>query len=310
MPRRAAAAGPGPFLKWAGGKAQLLTQFEPLYPPGLVVSRYVEPFVGGGAVYFDVKERLRPRHAILADGNAALIDAYRGVRDQVEAVIRHLRRHAAAHCERRYYEVRSSRPERLSPAARAARLIYLNKTCYNGLYRVNSRGEFNVPIGRYVNPPILDELSLRAAAEALAGTELKAAHFSEAVSYARAGDFVYCDPPYHPLSATALFTSYTEGAFGPADQEELARVARALHAKGCLVMLSNSECDFVRDLYRDPAFRIHVVHARRSINSMAERRGRIPELVILNYDPERLRAAPRFRGSRRARRRPSPIAAP
>lgn len=312
MPR-GGTVGPGPFLKWAGGKSQLLAQFEPLYPPRPTVARYVEPFVGSGAVYFDVRCRLRPRRAILADGNAALIDAYRGVRDHVEQVIRLLRRHKEAHSERRYYEVRSQRPDRLSPAARAARLIYLNKTCFNGLYRVNSRGEFNVPIGRYVAPAILDETNLRAAAAALAGAELKAAHFSEAASYARAGDFVYCDPPYHPLSATSHFTSYTEGAFGPADQEELARVARALHAKGCLVMLSNSECDFIRDLYRDPAFKIHVVHARRSINSKAERRGRIREVVILNYDPDRLRAARPLRsvrGSQRARRRPSPRAAP
>jgi DNA adenine methylase len=174
----------------------------------------------------------------------------------------------------------------MAPPSRAARLIYLNKTCFNGLYRVNRGGGFNVPMGRYKNPPILDEENLRAVSASLAGIRIRAAHFRETLEYARAGDFVYFDPPYHPISKTAFFTSYTQGAFGSADQEELAGVYAKLAKRGCLVMLSNSDCPFIRDLYR--GFDVRTVMARRSINSNAGRRGKIGEVVVLSYKPPRL----------------------
>lgn len=279
------AASPRPFIKWAGGKTQLLAQFESLYPRAGEVRRFIEPFVGSGAVFFDVRERLRPGQMILADGSEELINAWLVVRDDVRSLIRLLRRHRRLHSEEHYYRIRSQRPARLSPAARAARLIYLNKTCFNGLYRVNSRGEFNVPMGRYVDPPILDEKNLRAASAALRGVELKVAHFRETLKYARAGDFVYFDPPYQPLSATSSFTSYSvhDGklGFGEDDQRELAQVYAALDSRGCRVMLSNSDSPLTRRLYR--AFDLRKVRARRSINSKSERRGAIHEVVVLNY---------------------------
>jgi DNA adenine methylase len=275
-----------PFLKWAGGKTQLLNQFAPLYPRASEARRFLEPFVGSGAVFFHVLRLLNPHTSILADGNAELIEAYRAIQGEVDAVIRLLRKHKAAHSRAHYYAVRARNPRRMAPAARAARLIYLNRTCFNGLYRVNSGGGFNVPMGRYKDPPILDEENLRAVSASLAGVRIRAAHFRETLEYARAGDFVYFDPPYHPISRTAFFTSYTQGAFGAADQEELAGVFARLAKRGCLVMLSNSDCPFIRGLYR--GFDVRTVMARRSINSNAGRRGKIPEVVVLSYRPPRL----------------------
>lgn len=303
---------PRPFLKWAGGKTQLLAQFEALYPPAMDVRRYLEPFVGSGAVFFQVRDLLRPKEVILADSNQDLVQVYRSVRDEVEEVIRRLRHHRSRHSREHYYRVRALGPRRLSSAGRAARLIYLNKTCFNGLFRVNRAGKFNVPMGRYRNPPILDEENLRAASASLQKVELKVAHFRKTLDYARAGDFIYFDPPYHPVSATSYFTSYTSGSFQLSDQAELADVYRELHRRGCLLMLSNSECTAIRRLYeRSPEFSVVPVSARRSINSNAGKRGRVSELAVLNYRPARgrtIQPASVARGStrgRRSSRRPS-----
>ena len=274
-----------PFLKWAGGKSQLLAQFEELYPAAADVTRYHEPFVGSGAVFFDVRKVLRPRKVILSDDNAELVNVWSSLQRDAEEVIAALARHKRLHSHEHYYEVRAQAPDQLSPAQRAARLIYLNKTCYNGLYRVNSKGQFNVPLGRYVNPPILDADNLRVVQEALRGATIRVAHFRQTVAVAKAGDFVYFDPPYDPVSETAYFTSYTHGAFGPKDQEELAAVFAELAARGCRVMLSNSDTVFVRRLYA--RFDIRTVQARRNINSRADRRGRINEVVVLSYEPPR-----------------------
>jgi DNA adenine methylase len=274
---------PVPFLKWAGGKTQLLPQLEPLYPAPEGVRRYIEPFVGSAAVFFHVRSLLRPGQVILSDNNEELIHVYRAVRDDVKSLIRRLSRHKAAHSREHYYAVRRENPARMPPSSRAARLIYLNKTCFNGLYRVNSRGEFNVPMGRYSDPPILDARNLRAVSAALRGVDLRVAHFSEVLEFARAGDFIYFDPPYHPLSATSYFTAYTKGSFGEADQRELARVYRELDRRGCLVMLSNSAAPLIEKLYK--GFDVRKVYARRSINSNATRRGQIQEVVVLNYVP-------------------------
>ncbi|HZI95156.1 MAG TPA: DNA adenine methylase [Patescibacteria group bacterium] len=275
---------PRPFLKWAGGKTQLLDQFAGLYPEAGSFKRYIEPFVGSGAVFFQIKALLNPPSSILMDGNEELINVYRAVKDDVEGLIGKLRKHKAAHCRSHYYEVRAQRGARLTETARAARLIYLNKTCYNGLYRVNSRGEFNVPIGAYTDPAILNEENLRLASAALRRVRLEVADFTRVLSIARGGDFIYFDPPYHPVSETAYFTSYTEKSFKTEDQRRLADLYRALDEKGCLLMLSNSETPLVRDLYQD-RYHVQIVSARRNINSRADKRGRIPELVVTNYTP-------------------------
>ena len=281
MPRPKRNDLPRPFLKWAGGKTQLLTQLEALFPPPGEVKRYLEPFVGSGAVFFHLHNAHRPETIVLADSNADLIDTYRAIRDDVDAVIRTLRRHRKAHSKEHYYRVRALDGSQLSRCERAARTIYLNKTCFNGLYRVNSKGRFNVPLGRYRNPPILDAPNLRAVASALRDVELKVADFRATLEYARTGDFVYFDPPYEPLSPTSSFTAYTRGSFGERDQEALAGVFRALSDMGCRVMLSNSDTPLVHRLYRE--FWIQRVDARRSINSNGNRRGRIAEAVVCSY---------------------------
>ena len=276
-----------PFLKWAGGKSQLLAQFEELYPAAGSVKRYIEPFVGAGAVFFDVRNRLQPRHVFLSDNNAELVNVWQCLQTDVEAVITELAKHRARHGHDYYYFVRALEATSLPLAARAARLIYLNRTCFNGLYRVNSKGRFNVPLGRYKNPRILDAQNLRDVAAAVQSATLRLAHFRETVQFAKSGDFIYFDPPYHPVSPTASFTSYTEGSFGPTDQQELAEVYAQLTKKGCLVMLSNSDTPFVRGLYRPLDVHIHHVNARRSINSRADKRGLVQEVVVLNYDKPR-----------------------
>jgi len=272
---------PRPFLKWAGGKGQLLAALRRCVRGAMPFLRYHEPFVGGGALFFDLWRSgvLAGKEAFLSDNNASLIDAYRGVKEDVEGVIRRLQKHAAVHGEEHYYAVRSEVPR--GRVARAARIIYLNKTCYNGLFRENSRGEFNVPMGRYVNPAICDVENLRAVAAALSGVEVSRRHFREILETARAGDFVYFDPPYHPVSKTSSFTGYDKGRFGEEDQRELARVFAALSARGVKVLLSNSMTPLVRELYRD--FRIEAVYATRAVNSLADRRGKIAEALVRNF---------------------------
>ena len=270
-----------PFLKWAGGKARLLGQFERFFPHE--VERYCEPFVGSGAVFFYVMERFNPADVVLSDSNEELMNAYRTVRDDVEDLLIGLEEHRRSHGEDHYYKVRSLNPAALSPPARAARLIYLNKTCFNGLYRVNSRGGFNVPMGSYKNPGIFDAENLRRVSQALQGVDLQVRHFAELVGLANqgGGDFIYFDPPYHPLSKTSSFTSFTAGDFKESDQKRLAEVYRELDRKGCKLMLSNSDCGFTRGLYK--GFRLKTVRARRAINSKADGRGEINELLVLNY---------------------------
>ncbi|MBN2576390.1 MAG: DNA adenine methylase [Deltaproteobacteria bacterium] len=267
-----------PFIKWAGGKTQLLPQLARFYPPKGSVERYIEPFLGSGAVFFHVKAMVEPRHVLLWDNNRELVDTFKAVQEDVDRVIKLLARYRARHSKEFFLGMREKRPK--SRAGKAARLIYLNKTCFNGLYRVNSRGIFNVPFGRHENPKLFNETWLRQAARALAEARIEAEDFRLLESEARAGDFIYFDPPYHPLSKTSYFTAYTRDLFGQAEQEKLAALCRALDRKGCLLMLSNSDTPLVRRLYKD--FEIREVSARRSINSKAERRGAIYELVVLN----------------------------
>ena len=275
------AAPAGPFLKWAGGKGQLLSQFAPLYPDR--IGRYVEPFVGSAAVFFDLRARAGDLRATLADNNEELINCFRMVRDEVDGLVRRLRRHKERHSKEHYYAVRGTAAGRRTPVQRAARFIYLNKSCYNGLYRVNAQGEFNVPMGSYTSPAICRTALLRAASRALQEVDLEVRNFARGLGAARRGTFLYIDPPYHPLSKTANFTSYTGGGFGEAEQSRLADLYRALDRKGARVMLSNSDTPFVRELY--DGFRIEVVSARRAINSNGARRGAVSEVVVLNYEP-------------------------
>ena len=272
---------PAPIIKWAGGKGRLLEQYEPLFPREF--GNYREPFVGGAAVFFHLSRHLREQRAgvWLTDGNAEIVNLYEAVRDAVEEVIGFLQVHREQHGKQHYYAVRAQDPRALPLAERAARTIYLNKTCYNGLYRVNSRGEFNVPMGRYKNPGILNEAALLQASAALQGVNLDACDFAAVIGRAAPGDFIYFDPPYQPLTRTANFTSYTAGAFDEREQARLAEVFRVLDAKGCLVMLSNSDTPLVRRLYE--GFDIRVVKARRAVNSRADRRGPVDEVVVRNY---------------------------
>jgi DNA adenine methylase len=269
-------------LKWAGGKGQLLEQFERFYPARGQVKRYLEPFLGGGAVFFHFDAVVQPEAVILSDSNQELIEAFEAVRDQPEAVIAQLEKHKAKHSKEHFYAVRA-KANPGSTAARAARMIYLNKACFNGLYRVNSKGLFNVPFGRHANPRILDREGLLACSASLQHAELRVAPFTAVLELAQPGDFVYFDPPYVPLSKTSYFTAYTKGAFGPKEQERLAEVYAELADRGCKVMLSNSDSPKVRELYR--RFEIHGVSARRIINSKVEARGEISEVVVLNYQP-------------------------
>jgi DNA adenine methylase len=270
---------PRPFLKWAGGKGRLIEQYQPYFPRRF--RHYYEPFLGGGAIFFHVHDRCR--QALLADLNEELVNVYRCIRDEVEAVIRLLADHQQHHCRTYYYEVRAQ--TQLSTAVqRAARLIYLNKTCFNGLYRENSKGHFNVPMGRYKNPKVCDVLTLRQAAVALQHTDLRCEPFTEILRWARrSDDLVYFDPPYHPISTTSNFTGYNRYGFTAKDQQRLQQTFAHLADRGVKVMLSNSDCPFIRELYAD--FYIHEIQASRAINSNAKRRGKISELLITSYPP-------------------------
>jgi len=266
-----------PVVKWAGGKTKLLDELLAHMPVNY--RRYFEPFVGGGALFF----RLAPDDAVLCDRNADLITTYRCLAWNVEAVIVRLAAHKRQHDDKHYYGVRdrfNQRDGRQSDIERAAAFIYLNKTCYNGLYRVNQGGGFNVPMGRYVDPPICDAERLRAASRLLQQADLRAGHYADAVDGARSGDLVYFDPPYHPVSDTANFTSYTADCFGEQDQRELAAVTRVLDARGCTVLASNSDTPFIRGLYR--GFRITRVSCARAINSNAASRGAVNEVIVSN----------------------------
>ncbi|WP_456419878.1 DNA adenine methylase [Thermovibrio sp.] len=267
---------PRPFVKWAGGKRQILKHL--LFYAPKEFNRYFEPFVGGGALFFE----LSPKRAVISDLNAELINAYRVIKGQVEELIESLKKHK--NNEEYYYRIRSLKPAELSPVERASRFIYLNKTCFNGLYRENSKGEFNVPFGRYKRPKICDEENLRAVSEFLNSVEVEIlnADYGEVCKRAEAGDFIYLDPPYIPVSKTAGFTTYTGGGFGEEDHRKLAEVFRELSEKGCFVMLSNADHPLIRELYRD--FKLIEITTNRAIScKRSKRKGSGRELLIMNY---------------------------
>jgi len=264
-----------PFLKSVGGKTALLPKILPHLPEK--IRTYYEPFLGGGAVFFALAAEKRFEQAVLGEANEEFAHAYAALARDVEGVIQVLKKHVYE--EKYYYAVRAQDPLKLATSARAARLIYLNRTCFNGLYRVNKKGVFNVPFGRYTNPTICDEESLRAVAAVLRETPVSSADFAKTVETAHRGDVVYFDPPYVPLSATASFTAYTAGGFGLADQERLRNVAKKLAARGVHVLLSNSDTPLVRKLYT--GFQIEEVQRSGRVSSVGGKRGNVGELLIL-----------------------------
>lgn len=266
-----------PFVKWVGGKSQLLPELLSRIPSD--VTRYFEPFVGGGALLF----AYQPHKACISDINPELINAYTVVKNEVGALIKDLKKHMY---EKEYfYKVRdadrSPGYKRWSPVKRASRLIFLNKTCFNGLYRVNSKGHFNTPFGRYTNPTILDAENLRACSDVLQNVSIQQACFDSFEDSIEASDFVYFDPPYVPLSTTAYFTSYSSNGFDLKMQQELFELCCRLDKRGVRFMLSNSSAPFVTKLYK--GFRVEFVSANRAINSKAEKRGAIQEVIVTNY---------------------------
>jgi len=263
-------------IKWVGGKTKLLPELQARMPERY--GRYYEPFAGGAALFF----RVAPERAVLADSNADLIGLYKTIAHDVASVIKKLEYHRDRHSEAHYYDVRSrwnDREANWATADRAATFIYLNKTCFNGLWRVNRSGDFNVPIGRYTDPPICVPEALRAAQSVLRRARITCSDYRTAVEDARRSDFVYFDPPYDPVAPTANFTSYTASSFGPDQQRELADTARTLVARGCRVMLSNSDTPFIRSLYK--GFLIDRVKCARAINSNASKRGDVDEVIVV-----------------------------
>lgn len=273
-----------PILKWVGGKRQLLDDIIPLITKNNY-STYVEPFIGGGAVLFE----LQPQKAIINDYNSELINVYRVIKTNPEKLIEQLTLHKTNNDESYFYEIRSlDRSEiysTLSDVEKAARIIYLNKTCYNGLYRVNSSGQFNSPYGKYKNPDIVNSTAIKAMSHYLNKNNIKInqGDYKESLKGLRKGTLVYLDPPYMPLSSSSSFTGYTEAGFGYQQQVELRDECIKLHKKGIRFLQSNSYCDGILDLYKDvEGFHILTVKAKRYINSKADKRGEIDEVLIYN----------------------------
>lgn len=273
-PRSLPPTAPRPFLKWAGGKGQLIPQYSQFFPREF--DTYYEPFLGGGAVFF----HLQPRKSVLMDINPELVNVYTCVRDRVEDLISILEIHQEQHCETHYYRVRSTPGN--TPLERAARFIYLNKTCFNGLYRENSKGQFNVPMGRYKNPRVCHPDLLRSVSLSLQTARVVESPFDAVLSQVKGTrSFVYFDPPYYPISSTSNFTAYNRYSFSAANQIHLRDVFAELAGRGVKVMLSNSHCPFTLDLYRD--FNIHTITASRAINSDPAKRGKVSEILVTSY---------------------------
>lgn len=269
-----------PVVKWVGGKRQLLPQILPLIPKRM--SAYCEPFLGGGAVLF----ALQPRRALVNDLNQDLITVYRVIKENADALIEHLSRHE--NTPEYFYRIRDLDRDReayaaLSDVEKASRLLYLNKTCYNGLFRVNASGAFNSPYGHYRRPNIVNEQTIRGVSRYFNSCDI--AFFSEdfaaVLDRVPRGGFVYLDPPYDPVSDTASFTGYNRGGFGREEQVRLKACCDALTARGVKFLLSNSATPFIRELYS--SYHVSIVQARRAVNSVASRRGAIEEVLVRNY---------------------------
>jgi DNA adenine methylase len=271
-------------VKWVGGKGRVIAQLEQLFPNSF--NDYFEPFVGGGAVFFFLDNGV----ATINDINKTLMDSYINVRDHAETLINELRiiekQYHGLNLDAQkamFYELRSEYNEikNKTTIRRSVLLIFLNKTCFNGMYRENRKGEFNVPFGKYHNPTICDESNLRAVSERLHKTSIVSTSYKNAVKEAKMGDFIYLDPPYYPLNPTSSFTSYSEDDFTEKDQIELKELFDNLTKRGCKVMLSNSYTKFIINLYKD--YKQYKVYVGRSINANASKRGKIAEIVVTNY---------------------------
>lgn len=270
-----------PFLKWAGGKRQLLPAILEHLPADIKKYHYIEPFIGGGAVFL----HLQPQTAIINDCNEELINTYQIVKNNLAGLVKELKKHKneAAY----FYTIRNldrkSSYNQLSPVKKAARIIYLNKTCYNGLYRVNSEGSFNTPFGKYKNPAIVNEEVLTAVSMYLNENKvsISCGDYKQVLKKANKKSFVYLDPPYHPLSKSSSFTGYVKGGWTEADQIALKKQCDALNKKGIPFLLSNSSAGFIKKLYKE--YKQVTVKATRAINSKGSHRGQIDELLIKNY---------------------------
>lgn len=271
----------GPVIKWAGGKRQLLPVLVPLMPAQFDV--YHEPFLGGGAVFFELFRIGRLRGGtVLSEYNEKLVQLYETIRDDCDGLIQEVEKLARCTSKEDYLTARKryNESKRLSPVRMSALFLYLNRLCFNGLYRVNGQGKFNVPYGQYTNPNVVRETNLRAAAAALASTDIFHMSFERSMQRIGQGDFAYLDPPYAPLSRTSSFTAYA-GVFGWEQQIQLANLCQELDTRGAQFMLSNSSAPEVLELYKD--FSIEYVRARRSINSKGGGRGAVKEIVVTNY---------------------------
>lgn len=264
-----------PIVKFVGGKRALLPEILPRLPPK--IDTYLELFVGGGAIFFALANEGRFKRAIIGDTNANLINMYKQVRDRCDLVIRHLREHEARNSEEHFIEQRT-KPQ-VGPSG-AARLIYLLRTCYNGLYRVNQSGEFNTPYGKYTNPRIVDVEGLRAASAVLQGVKIVCGDFAKLLDMAGVGDAVYCDPPYLPLPGASSFTAYDSAGFGIEDHERLAASITAAVKRGANCLLSNSDCPESRRIFTRGGWQVDTVMAKRNVNSKGDGRGAVREIMV------------------------------
>lgn len=269
-----------PVLKWVGGKRQIIEQIKKYIPQN--ISTYYEPFIGGGAVLFE----LQPKKAVINDVNSELMNLYDVIQNNVDELIEELRLHKNE--EAYFYEIRELDRDKkkygsFSAVQRAARIIYLNKTCYNGLFRVNRAGEFNTPFGRYKNPNIVNEVTLKAVSNYFkkAQITLVCRDFEEVLKGAKKGAFVYLDPPYDPASYTSSFTGYNKGGFDQNEQVRLKNMCDKLNKKSINFLLSNSATDFIKELYKD--YKIEIIQAKRAINSKADKRGTVDEVLVMNF---------------------------
>lgn len=270
-----------PVVKWVGGKRQLLPEIRKYIPEKFTI--YYEPFVGGGAVLFDIQ----PKRAVINDVNFELMNLYEVIRDNVDLLIEDLKKHKN---EKEYfYKIREldrdeEKYSKLTKVERASRLLYLNKTCYNGLFRVNQAGQFNTPFGNYKNPNIINEKIIRAVSDYFnwADITFKCCDFEESVKGIEKGAFVYFDPPYDPVSESANFTEYSKNGFTREDQIRLKKLCDRLNDKGIKFLLSNSATEFIIDLYK--GYKIEIIQARRSINSDGRKRGEVDEVLVRNYE--------------------------
>lgn len=271
--KEATVAKASPFLKWAGGKRSIIEELKKRMPKKF--GSYYEPFVGGGALFFE----MQPAKSFLSDANTDLIHTYKTIQQKPQKLIDLLKKHQENHNEEYYYTIRSQH-HLTDPIEIAARMIYLNKTCFNGLWRVNKKGEFNVPIGSYVNPNICQEENILACSKALKQAVIEVKDYLTIEPKAK--DFVYFDPPYHPVNDTS-FTAYSQLNFTEKDQTALADFCKALHKKKVQVMISNSNTEFIRELYNEPFFNIAIVNAPRFVNSKPSGRNAVEEVLITNY---------------------------